>query len=46
MTFLLAWLALGFLGFMRMANGAHVGGVLVGMVWGFLASGYLKRKLG
>lgn len=43
-TFLLIWLALGFVGsFMRMANGAHLGGLVVGVVWGFLASGRLRR---
>jgi GlpG protein len=34
---LLAWMALGFAGFMRMANIAHLGGLLVGMVWAALA---------
>ncbi len=43
-TFLLVWMVLGFVGFMNMANWAHAGGLVVGVVWGFLASGYLKRK--
>lgn len=32
---LLLWLVLGFSGFMNMANGAHVGGLLVGMLQGW-----------
>lgn len=45
-TFLLVWLVLGFAGFMNMANYAHLGGLLVGAAWGFLSSGYLRRKMG
>jgi GlpG protein len=45
-TYLLFWLVLGFTGFMNMANGAHAGGLVVGVVWGLVASGYLKRRLG
>jgi len=44
-TFLVAWMVLGFVGFMNMANWAHGGGLAVGVVWGFLASGYLGRRL-
>ncbi|MCP5048286.1 MAG: rhomboid family intramembrane serine protease [bacterium] len=39
--FMLAWLGLGFLGFMRMANGAHLGGLVVGAAWGYISS--MKR---
>ncbi|MEM1417250.1 MAG: rhomboid family intramembrane serine protease [Myxococcota bacterium] len=45
MTWMIAWLVLGFAGFMRMANGAHLGGLLMGCLLGFLASGYLQRQL-
>ncbi len=31
---MLGWLALGFFGFMNMANGAHLGGLIVGMLFG------------
>lgn len=43
--FMLAWMGLGFIGLFRMANFAHLGGLLVGSAWGYLASGDLKRRL-
>lgn len=45
MMWMLAWLVLGFSGFMRIANGAHLGGLLAGCLLGFLASGYIGRQL-
>jgi GlpG protein len=42
---LLAWMAIGFAGLFSMANWAHLGGLVVGMVWGFLASGWIKRRM-
>ncbi|MCA9581052.1 MAG: rhomboid family intramembrane serine protease [Myxococcales bacterium] len=41
---LVVWLFLGF-GMQGIANGAHAGGILSGAVWGFLSSGYLRRRL-
>ena len=41
---LMIWYVLCFTGFMRIANGAHTAGLVLGAIWGFLASGYLKRK--
>lgn len=40
---LLGWLALGFTGFMHMANYAHLGGLVVGCAFGYLSSGHLQR---
>ena len=37
-TFMLIWLALGFTGFMNLANWVHLGGLVVGGVWGYLSS--------
>ncbi len=42
---LMIWYVLCFTGFMRIANGAHTAGLVLGALWGFLASGYLKRKM-
>ena len=36
MMFMMVWLALGFVGFMNMANGAHLGGLLSGVAFGAL----------
>jgi GlpG protein len=35
---MLIWLAVGFTGFLGIANGAHLGGLLAGMGWGYLSS--------
>jgi GlpG protein len=43
---MIGWLALGFVGFMSMANAAHLGGLLLGAAWGSLGSGDLGRRLG
>jgi GlpG protein len=44
---LLVWYALCLTGRMGpIANAAHTGGVVVGALWGFLSSGYLRRTLG
>jgi GlpG protein len=40
---MIGWMFAGFFGFLNMANWAHAGGLVVGMIWGFLASGQLKR---
>lgn len=40
---MLGWMALGFAGFMRMANYAHLGGLLVGCVFGLLSARPWKR---
>ena len=37
-TMALIWLALGLSGVLGVANGAHVGGLLIGMAWGYLSS--------
>jgi GlpG protein len=37
-TMALIWLVLGLTGVLGVANGAHVGGLLIGMVWGYLSS--------
>jgi len=42
---LLVWFVLGLTGMMNMANTAHGVGLLVGVVWGLLASGQIKRWL-
>jgi len=36
--FMLIWLVVGFTGLMRMANIAHLSGLLMGMAWGYLSS--------
>jgi GlpG protein len=35
---MVGWLFLGLTGVMNMANGAHAGGLVMGMAWGYLAS--------
>ena len=35
---MLIWLAMGFTGFLGLANGAHLGGLVVGVAWGYLSS--------
>jgi GlpG protein len=40
---MIGWMIAGFFGLLNMANWAHAGGLLVGAVWGFFASGVLKR---
>lgn len=42
-AFMIGWMLAGFFGFLNMANWAHAGGLLVGALWGFFASGALKR---
>ena len=41
---MLAWFVLCFTNFIPVANTAHGAGLLVGVVWGFIASGYLRRR--
>lgn len=42
---LMIWYVLCFAGFMNIANGAHTAGLVLGVIWGFLSSGYVKRKM-
>ena len=44
-TFMLVWLVLGYVGLFNMANIVHTAGLMVGALWGYLASGHLARKL-
>jgi len=37
-TMMLIWLAVGFTGFLGIANGAHLGGLVAGLAWGYLSS--------
>lgn len=41
--FLLVWFVLCFTNFMPIANTAHTVGLIVGALWGFLQSGYIRR---
>ncbi|MFW6049758.1 MAG: rhomboid family intramembrane serine protease [Myxococcota bacterium] len=41
---LVGWLVLGFTGAMQMANMAHLGGLVVGMLWGAFAAWRGRRK--
>lgn len=44
-TLMLVWFALCFTGFMPIANGAHAGGLAIGVAWGYLsAQGFFKRS--
>lgn len=42
---LMVWYVICFTGFLPIANGAHTAGLVLGALWGFLASGYVRRKL-
>jgi len=42
-TLLLVWFVLCFSGFMPIANTAHTVGLVMGALWGFLQSGYIRR---
>lgn len=43
---MLAWYVICFTGLVgAVANGAHTGGLVGGMAWGYLASGHLRRAL-
>lgn len=42
---LMVWYVLCFTGFLPIANGAHTGGLVLGALWGFASSGYIRRKL-
>ena len=42
----LIWLVLGILGMIGpVGNGAHAGGLIVGMIWGYASSGRLRWKM-
>jgi GlpG protein len=48
-TMMLIWFAMGFLlnktgSRVQIANWAHAGGLVVGVVWGYLSSGHLTRR--
>lgn len=46
MMWMMAWLVICFTGVVgSVANGAHVVGLAVGAIWGYLGSGHLKRLL-
>ncbi len=46
MIWMMAWLVICFTGVVGpVANGAHVVGLAVGAIWGYLSSGHLKRLL-
>lgn len=42
--FMLFWMLLGFLGVMNMANWAHAGGLVLGMLWGAVSAGFARRR--
>jgi GlpG protein len=46
MLFMLGWLALGFLDILPMANGAHLGGLVAGVAYGWLPSNRQNRRRG
>ena len=41
---MMAWYVLCLSGVMTIANWAHTGGLVLGALWGFLGSGYLRRR--
>ena len=43
-TIMMIWLVLGFTGAMNMANGCHVGGLMMGTLWGYLSATVLRRS--
>lgn len=46
MLWMMAWFVLCFVPGFRIANGAHTAGLVLGSLWGFLASGHLRRRVG
>lgn len=42
---MLGWYVLCFFPGLRIANGAHTAGLVLGALWGFAGSGYLRRRL-
>jgi membrane associated rhomboid family serine protease len=45
MLWMMAWFVLCFVPGFRIANGAHTAGLVIGSLWGYLASGDLRRRL-
>ena len=45
MLWMMAWFVLCFVPGFRVANGAHTAGLVLGSLWGYLASGDLRRRL-
>jgi len=43
-VFMLFWMLLGFMGVMKMANWAHAGGLVLGMLWGAVSAGFARRR--
>ena len=41
---MLVWMLMGFSGVIRMANWAHAGGLVLGMVWGAVSAGLARRR--
>ena len=41
---MLVWMLLGFAGVIRMANWAHAGGLVLGMVWGAVSAGFARHR--
>lgn len=41
---MLVWMLLGFVGVLRMANWAHAGGLVLGMLWGAVSAGLARHR--
>lgn len=42
--FMLFWMLLGFMDVVSMANWAHAGGLVLGMLWGAVSAGFARRR--
>ena len=43
-TFMMIWLIVGLSGIFNVANGCHVGGLMIGTLWGYLSATVLRRR--